>query len=117
MTDTTAIDAWLETVVSAGGSDLLITGNTAPRIRVDGRLMPIAGVEPLAPSVASDVVFSVLDDEQRSELRRSKELDLAFSWRDGTRFRANAFFQRGEVAMSLRRIPSRVPTRYRRDLC
>ncbi len=107
--DTTAIDAWLETMVSAGASDLLITGNSAPRMRLDGRLVPIPGVEPLAPSVASDLVLSVLADDQRNNLRRAKELDLAFSWRDGTRFRANAFFHQGNVALSLRRIPSTIP--------
>ncbi len=108
--DTTAIDEWLATMISAGASDLLITANCAPRMRVEGRLLPLPGAEPLAPSVATDLVLGLLNEEQRSDLRRTKELDLAFTWRDGTRFRANAFFQQGSVAISLRRIPSTVPS-------
>ncbi len=108
--DTTGIDAWLATAVEAGASDLLITGGTPPRMRIDGRLIPLVGVEMLQPDKATDVVLSVLTDDQRSALRRDKELDLAFAWHDGTRFRSNVFFQQGEIAMSLRRIPSRIPT-------
>src|SRR6185312_4553286 len=70
--------------------------------------VPIAGTALLSPHEADDLVLGVLSDDQRTELRRTKELDLAFSWQDGTRFRANAFFQRGTAAMSLRRIPSKI---------
>ncbi|HEY3834802.1 MAG TPA: PilT/PilU family type 4a pilus ATPase [Acidimicrobiia bacterium] len=108
--DTTPIDAWLETMIGAGASDLLITGDSAPRMRVDGRLTPILGTSLLEPGEAHDLVQSVLSDDQRIELRRAKEIDLAFSWRDGTRFRANAFFQRGCAALSMRRIPSTIPS-------
>ena len=109
--DTTNIDPWLSMVLDAGASDLIITAGCEPRMRVDGRLTPLPGTERLTGTAASDLIMAMLTDDQRSELRRVKELDLAFGWNvQRARFRANVFFQQGQAAIALRVIPSRVPT-------
>ncbi len=109
--DTTVIDPWLETVLASRASDLLITAGAEPRMRVDGRLYPLPGTQRLAGDSATDIILSMLSDDQRTELRQCKEVDLSFTWRAGAaRFRANVFFQQGQVAIALRLIPSKIPT-------
>ena len=108
--NTTAIDQWLFKMVDARASDLLVTGGTRPRIRVDGDLVPIEGEAALEPEQATALIRSLLPPDLLADLDRLRELDLAFSWRDTVRFRANVFHQQGELAVSLRSIPARIPT-------
>lgn len=109
--DTSAIDPWLATVIEHGASDLIITAGSAPRMRVDGRLAVVPGTERLAGDSATDIIMAMLTDDHRTELRQRKEIDLSFGWTvQRARFRANVFFQQGQVAMALRVIPSKIPS-------
>ena len=111
LVDTSNIDSWLAVVLDARASDLIITAGAEPRMRVDGKLIAIPGVARLTGDGATDLIMAMLTDDQRTELRQRKELDLAFGWNvQRARFRANVFFQQGQAAMALRVIPSRVPT-------
>jgi twitching motility protein PilT len=107
---TTAIEPLLEALWAAGGTDLLLTAGSAPRMRVSGRLAPIPGTEPLSSEQASDLVLGLLDADARAELRRDRELDFGFSWGERARFRGNVYHQRSEVSLALRLIPNRIPT-------
>ncbi len=109
--NTASIDAWLEIVVDRGASDLLITAGAEPRMRIDGKLESVPGTERLAGESATDIIMSMLTDDQRTELRLCKEIDLSFGWHlKRARFRVNVFFQQGQAAMALRLIPSQIPT-------
>jgi len=103
------IDPLLQLMWDQGGSDLLLTGGSAPRIRVNGFLRP-TGDEPLDGSAIALVVEDMLSPEQRESFALDKDIDFAFSWRQHGRLRANAFVQRGTVALELRMIPFRIPT-------
>src|SRR5579862_8041297 len=92
-----------------GGSDLLLTGGSAPRIRVNGCLRP-TGDTLLDGSVIALVVEEMLTPEQRESFALDMDIDFAFSWREHGRLRANAFVQRGTVALELRMIPFKIPT-------
>jgi twitching motility protein PilT len=108
--DTTAIDHWLYKMVDAGGSDLIITANARPRVRVDGDLVPIEGEPALEPEQCTQMIMGMLNEDLQAQLIAEREIDLAFAWRDQVRFRANVFHQQGELAVALRLIPGRVPT-------
>ncbi len=109
--DTSAIDPWLATVIEHGASDLIVTAGSAPRMRVDGRLTVVPGTERLDGDKATDIIMAMLTDDHRTELRQRKEIDLSFGWTvQRARFRANVFFQQGQVAMALRVIPSKIPS-------
>lgn len=105
-----AISPWLEMLWDQGGSDLLLTGGSAPRLRVDGRLQPIEGVPEMSGEEVDTIVRSLIDADQRAVFETQQDVDFSFSWEDKARLRASAFTQRGQTALALRMIPTRIPT-------
>ena len=95
----------LKTMVERGGSDLHITTNSAPQIRVDGHLHPLEGYSPMSQSDTKTLAYSVLTDAQKHRFEENLELDFSFGIKGLARFRANNFFQRGAVGAVYRTIP------------
>jgi twitching motility protein PilT len=108
--NTETIDPWLQRLWDQGGSDLLLAGGSAPRIRVDGRLLPVEGAAAMSGAEINDLVEGLLDPEQIATFHKQLDVDFAFSWEDKARLRASAFTQRGQTALAVRMIPSRIPT-------
>lgn len=108
--ETVSMESWLQTLWDLGGSDLLLSGNSAPRIRVDGKLFPIDGAPVLIGQQIRDVAWPLLTAGQREIFEVEQDVDFAFSWHDRARIRGSVFTQRGQMALSLRVIPSRIPT-------
>lgn len=104
------IDNLLETLWVRGGTDLLITTGSAPRIRVDGALRPIEGVATVTSESAEIILKNLLDDTLMDVFETRKDVDFSFSWYDKARIRGNAFTQKGDVAIALRMIPSKIPS-------
>jgi len=104
------IDPWLHLLWERGGTDLMLTANSPPRIRVDGRLRPIQGELTLSHDALEGVVYKLLGPELAHTLETHKDVDFAFSWRNLARLRGNAFIQRGEIALALRMIPATIPS-------
>ena len=94
----------LKTLVEQGGTDLHITTNSPPQIRIDGKMVPLQ-VPPLTSPETKNLIYSVLTDNQKHRFEDSLELDFSFGVKGLARFRANAFFQRGAVAGAFRTIP------------
>ncbi len=105
-----SISPWLQTLWEQGGSDLLLTGGSAPRLRVDGRLCPIEGAAPWSGEEVDRIVRSLLDSSQLEIFEEAKDVDFSFSWEDKSRLRASAFTQKGYTALALRMIPTEIPT-------
>jgi twitching motility protein PilT len=114
--DTAAISPWLDILWDQKGSDLLLAGDSAPRIRVDGKLRPIEGCPVLSGAEIDALVRPLLTAEQSATLNTDQDVDFAFSWLDRARLRGSAFTQRGETALALRMIPSKIPTFAELDL-
>ncbi|WP_419191726.1 type IV pilus twitching motility protein PilT [Engelhardtia mirabilis] len=94
----------LALMVRKGGSDLHLSTNTPPRIRVDGALVSVNS-PPLTPQDTRRLATSVLTSDQIARLDRDHELDCSFELEGSGRFRANVFYQRGAVAAVLRLVP------------
>ncbi|ANM28552.1 twitching motility protein pilT [Acidobacteria bacterium Mor1] len=94
----------LKTLVDQGGTDLHITTNSPPQIRIDGKMVPLQ-VPPLTAPATKNLVYSVLTDTQKHRFEESLELDFSFGVKGLARFRGNVFFQRGAVAGAFRTIP------------
>src|SRR5215204_1992991 len=94
----------LKTLVENSGSDLHITTNTPPQIRVHGHLHPL-DLPVLGPAETKALAYSVLTDAQKKRFEESLELDFSFGIRGIARFRCNVFNQRGAVAAVYRVIP------------
>src|SRR5438034_1449437 len=98
----------LKTMVDMDGSDLHITTQTPPQVRVHGHLQRLALPE-LAPAETKALVYSVLTDAQKKRFEESSELDFSFGIKAiGARFRCNVFNQRGAVAAVYRLIPETI---------
>ena len=94
----------LRTMVDQGGSDLHVTTNSPPQIRVDGVLRPL-NHEPLSPTQTKQLAYSILTDNQKHRLEEDLEIDFSFGIKGLARFRANVFHQRGAIGAAFRQIP------------
>jgi len=99
----------LKAMIEKGASDLHITTNSPPQLRIDGKLEPLQ-MPPLSPADTKQVCYSILTDSQKHRFEENNELDLSFGVRGLSRFRANIFMQRGAVAGAFRSIPYKVMT-------
>jgi twitching motility protein PilT len=94
----------LKMMIEKGASDLHITTGSAPRLRIDGKLLSIDH-PPLPPPDTKALCYSILTDAQKHKYEENNELDLSFGVKGLSRFRANIFMQRGAVAGAFRTIP------------
>ncbi|MGD9794053.1 MAG: type IV pilus twitching motility protein PilT [Acidimicrobiia bacterium] len=100
----------VQTLWDYKGSDLLLTADAPPFVRVDGRMYPVSGEAPLPDHRIESIIASILMPTQREEFARSSDVDFSLAWLDKARLRGNAFRQRGMPALALRVIPDLIPT-------
>ena len=103
-----ALVALLQATVAAGASDLHLTVGRPATVRRDGYLVNFEGVPHLDGAEIERIVFSLLDERKVAELKENHQVDFSFGLPDIGRFRANAFYQRGNLALALRVVPFRV---------
>jgi twitching motility protein PilT len=106
---TATLPELLQKVVELEGSDLHITTNTPPQIRVHGHLRRTEG-SMLTPAETKQLTYSVLTDAQKKRFEETLELDFSFGIKGLARFRCNMFNQRGAVAAVYRLIPEQIRT-------
>ena len=95
----------LRKMTEAGGSDLHLSTNSPPQVRVHGHLSPLPGYRPLTPAETKQLAYSVLTDAQKHRFEENLELDFSFGLKGMSRFRANLFNQKGAVGAVFRAIP------------
>lgn len=103
------INDLLKLMVSRNGSDLFITGDFPPAMKVDGKVVKVSP-QPLTGAHTLTLARSIMNDKQAAEFERTKECNFAISPPAIGRFRVNAFVQQGKVGMVLRVIPQILPT-------
>lgn len=96
----------LKLMISKGASDLHITVNSPPVLRVHGKILPV-NAPTLTPMDTKDMCYSILTEQQKARFEAEKELDFAFEIKDLCRFRANLFMQRGACAGAFRSLSYR----------
>ena len=99
----------LRLLLTRKGSDLFITADFPPAIKVDGRVIKVSS-QNLTPAHTVALVRSVMNDKQAAEFERTKECNFAISPAGIGRFRCNAFVQQGHVGVVMRVIPQELPT-------
>jgi twitching motility protein PilT len=99
----------LKQMIDRGASDLHITTGSPPRLRIDGKLIPVDHPV-LTPADTKNLCYSILTDAQKHRFEENNELDLSFGIKGLSRFRANIFMQRGAVAGAFRTIPFGIKT-------
>ena len=98
----------LRMLVQKDGSDLFITVGASPSMKIDGKMSPMSN-QPLSPQHTQTLVRSIMNDKQLGEFEASQEVNFAISLPGVSRFRVNAFTQRGSMGMVLRVIRSEIP--------
>ena len=94
----------LRKLIEMSGSDLHVTTNSPPQIRVHGVLHAL-DLPPLTPAESKQLAYGVMTDAQKHRFEEDLELDFSFGLKGLARFRANCFNQRGSVAAVFRVIP------------
>ena len=99
----------LRLMMQKNGSDLFITANFPPAIKVDGKVIPVSN-QTLLPQHSAELARSIMNDRQASDFEATKECNFAISPPGIGRFRVNALVQQGRVAVVCRTINLVVPT-------
>ena len=99
----------LKLMMSRNGSDLFITADFPPAVKVDGKVTKVSP-QPLNSAHTLALTRAIMNDKQVAEFERTKECNFAISPPGIGRYRVNAFMQQGKVGMVLRVIPLTIPT-------
>jgi len=103
------INDLLKLMLSRSGSDLFITADFPPAIKVDGRVIKVSP-QPLNATHTLALARAIMNDKQAADFERTKECNFAISPPNIGRFRVSAFVQQGKIGMVLRTIPATLPT-------
>jgi len=106
---TVHIDKLLDTVIKQGASDLHLTVDKAPTLRLHGRLRPLK-TKVLEPDDTVALMKSIAPERAQQELQEEGTCDFGFAYGDAARFRVSIFRQRGSLALVLRQIPNKLLT-------
>lgn len=98
----------LRMLVQKNGSDLFITVGAPPSMKIDGKMTPLSN-QALSPQHTQTLVRSIMNDKQLGEFEAKQEVNFAISLPGVSRFRVNAFTQRGSMGVVLRVIRSEIP--------
>jgi twitching motility protein PilT len=110
-TDVFDVDAALRKLVSRGGSDLHLKAHAPPLYRIYATLGPQDDEPELSPEETEEAMRAVMSDpDKKQEFERENEADFSFEIPDVSRFRVNAFRQRGLVSLAFRAIPNEIRT-------
>ena len=99
----------LEVVVNKSASDLFITTNFPPALKLNGQLHAL-GSHHLTEDDVSRFVEAMTTEPQRTVFSQSHELNFAYEAGSSGRFRVNVMLQKGRSAIVLRRIPRHIET-------
>src|SRR5580765_2658601 len=105
----------LKKMVENNGSDLFITADFPPAIKIDGSIRPFAD-RPLTSAQSSLIVRAIMNDRQTKEFDATKECNFAIAPQGIGRFRVSAFVQQAAVGCVIRLINAKIPTFEELDL-
>lgn len=103
------IEVLLKQACALHASDLHLTAGLPPVLRIAGRLVNLP-LDTLTPPVLEDLVRQVLTEEQYEQFRSRGEIDRSYGIPGLSRFRVNAYRQRGSAALAIRVIPHEIPS-------
>jgi twitching motility protein PilT len=104
------IEPMLEEMWKVGATDLHLTAESPPLMRVDGSLTPVPGQAHLDRYGVGNLIVEILGSALSERLASDREVDASFGWGDRARLRANAYYQRGALTLALRIIPYHIPS-------
>lgn len=98
------VSSYLNYAVEKGASDIHLTVGLPANVRIDGKLMPIPDAPVISEAMAKELISSFTPEDMLVSLKQKREIDFSFGYQD-MRFRANVYYQKGTLSVSLRLIP------------
>ncbi|OGZ69154.1 MAG: type IV pili twitching motility protein PilT [Candidatus Staskawiczbacteria bacterium RIFCSPHIGHO2_02_FULL_34_9] len=100
----------LDRTIDEKASDLLISVNCYPAIRITGKLVPLTDEKRITKEDAKGLAFSLLEEDKKDKFLKEKEIDFSYDLGNKARFRVNIYFQRGSISLALRAISPNIKT-------
>lgn len=100
------IEELIKKVIAQSGSDLHLSTGSYPTIRVNGELIPLVQEPILTDAIIRDLLKELITPALFKQFEQTKELDFAYQYTEGSRFRGNAFIQQGTIGVVMRLIPN-----------
>jgi len=104
----TLLNELIDSVIAQRGSDLHLSEGRNPTIRVDGELIPLLNKKVLSKQDTDELLMALVTKEKKETFDNRQEVDFGYQYKDGNRFRGNAFVQQGKVGIVLRLIPEEI---------
>src|SRR3984893_18272044 len=98
----------LTAMSKAGGSDLFVSKDFPPAMKMQGAMQPMTN-QKLSGEVARELAYALMNEKQRGEFSRDLECNFAISLPGVARFRVNVFMQQQNVGMVVRTIANEIP--------
>ena len=98
----------LALTIQEQASDLHISVDHPPTLRIAGRLVPLVKMKKILPEDSQGLAFELMHEDQRQRFLQKKEIDFSYNFEDKDRFRVNIFFQKGNISSALRLIPAKI---------
>lgn len=99
----------LSKAIEQEASDILIIVGMPPIIRINTELIMLKNFGDVDAACVQQMIVSMLDDEQMKSFNKNKDIDFSITAADGMRFRVNAHYQKGSLALAMRLIKSTIP--------
>ena len=100
----------LDATIKENASDLIISVNHPPVIRIVGQLVPLINEKVITPEIAKGFAFALLTEDRKKKFLEEKEIDFSYDFEGKARFRVNIFFQRDSMSLALRLISTKIRT-------
>lgn len=107
---TPSIDQLFKIAIQKKASDLHIVASMPPILRIDGELVPQTSLDELTGDDTAALCYSMLNEEQKKRFVASRDLDLGYEIKDGTRFRVNLHWEKDKAGLVARVISAKIPT-------
>ncbi|MFW0862022.1 MAG: type IV pilus twitching motility protein PilT [Candidatus Komeilibacteria bacterium] len=104
------MNSLLQAAVKNNASDLHLIAGLKPYIRIDGHLQPLDKESVISAAKSKELAFSIMDTEQKKRFEEQKDLDFSYETEDGSRFRINVHYEKGNVGLVARVINADVPS-------
>ncbi|WP_100012103.1 type IV pilus twitching motility protein PilT [Lentibacillus sediminis] len=103
------LDEWLRAAFEQRASDVHLTIGKPPIFRINGKLIEQKEAV-IKPAVTREIIHDILTGELLEALKQTRELDFSYGIHGVSRFRINAYFQRGELSLAIRIVPTSIPS-------
>lgn len=104
------IDKYLKIAVEQNASDLHLIVGKPPLVRIDGQLIELENEAVLTSKTAKEIIYPIMTPIQKDRFEIDRELDLSYEIKNLTRYRINLHFERNNIGLVARVIPSIIPT-------